>query len=366
LDGYAVRGDDTLHASEDHPVTLKVIGKIYAGEVFSGEVARGECVRLMTGAPIPRGADSVIRQEDTDNPPVEKEDLCDRSCDVKIYKGVAPWQNYCYAGEDYRQDDILLRKGDVLSGMTIGVAAGAGREKVLVYRKPVVSVISTGDELMSPGERLLPGKIYDSNLFLVAGRLKDLGLTDVRFGRCVDDASAMGQRIREAAGYSDLIITTGGVSVGEKDIMHQVPEDLKGEKLFWKVAMKPGGVTLAFLYERESDKIPVVCLTGNPYGVAANFELLLRPMMEKLTGNPSWKSKRLLCRLENDSPKRGGRRRYLRGHIEEETRGERRVRILDGSHASGTLSTMAACNCLVEIPENGSGRAGEYVTVYVL
>jgi molybdopterin molybdotransferase len=347
-------------------VTLKVVGKIYAGEVFSGEVSKGECVRLMTGAPIPLGADAVIRQEDTDNPAIEKDNLDNRICDVKIYKGVAPWQNYCYAGEDYKKNDILLRRGDVLNGMSIGVAAGAGREKVLVYRMPVVSVISTGDELMSPGERLLPGKIYDSNLFLVAGRLKDLGLSDVRFSRCVDDVSAMSERILEAAKQSDLIITTGGVSVGEKDIMHQVLEDLKGEKLFWKVAIKPGGVTLAFMYERESDKIPVVCLTGNPYGVAANFELLLRPMMEKLTGNPLWKSERLRCRLENDSPKRGGRRRFLRGHLEDGTQGERRVRFLDGSHASGTLSTMAACNCLVEIPENGSGKAGEYVEVYVL
>jgi molybdopterin molybdotransferase len=347
-------------------VILKVIGKIYAGEVFPGVVSKGECVRLMTGAPIPRGADAVIRQEDTDNPAIEKHDLDNKKCDVKIYKGVAPWQNYCYAGEDYKKDDILLRKGDILNGMSIGVAAGAGRKRVLVYREPVVSVISTGDELMSPGEGLVPGKIYDSNLFLVTGRLKDLGLSDVRSARCVDDVSAMGERIREAAKHSDLIITTGGVSVGEKDIMHQVLEDLKGEKLFWKVAIKPGGVTLAFMYERETDKIPVVCLTGNPYGVAANFELLLRPMMEKLTGNSSWKSERLLCRLENDSPKRGGRRRFLRGHLEEGIQGERRVRFLEGSHASGTLSTMAACNCLVELPENGSGKAGEYVEVYKL
>lgn len=350
LDGYAVRGADTLYASEEHPVILKVLGKIYAGEIFQGNVEEGQCVRLMTGAPIPQGADTIVRQEHTDYGEER----------VNIYQGSAPYQSYCHAGEDYHKGDVLLKKGDILNGVRIGVAAGAGAEQVAVYREPVITVISTGDEVVAPGERLPPGKIYDSNRYLVTGRLQELGLKQLYSRHCEDDIMAMCGRIREAAGYSDLIITTGGVSVGERDIMHQVMECLEGKELFWRVDLKPGAPTLAFIFEN----VLVICLTGNPYGAAVNFELLIRPVVKKLTGNPRWQSRRRRCILGNDSPKHGGVRRFLRGYVREDA-GEA-VQILAGSHASGTLSSMSSCNCLVEIAENGSGKAGESVWVYPL
>lgn len=362
LDGYAVRGEDTLSASRECPVTLEVIGKIYAGEVFNGKVEKGQCVRLMTGAPIPEGADTVIRQEDTDYGEARKANL------VRIFRGSEPWKNYCYAGEDYKKGDILLRAGTVLNGDRIGIAAGSGDDMVTVYREPRISVISTGDEVISPGEPIKPGKIYDSNRYLLAGRLGDLGLRKINSSHCPDCIGDMCERIREAAKTSDLIITTGGVSVGEKDIMHGVMEELGAEKLFWKISLKPGSPTLAFTIERKktgsfsgSDRISVICLTGNPYGVAVNFELLVRPVMEKITGNSAWLCPKRLCLLENDSPKRGGIRRFMRGSFT-----EGRVRILTGSHASGTLSSMADCSCLVEIGEGSSGKAGEEVWTYIL
>ena len=341
LDGYAVRGEDTLTASEEQPVNLQVIGKIYAGQVYTGTIKKGQCVRLMTGSPIPSGANAVIRQEDTDykagdnGPAEEKEGL-----------------------SGLEQPSL---EGTVINGLHLGIIAGAGRDHVEVYREPVITVISTGDEVLAPGEPLSPGKIYDSNRFTVVGRLADLGFRKVESFHCQDLAGAMEERIREAAKNSDLIITTGGVSVGEKDIMHQVMEDLHGDKLFWRVNLKPGAPTLAFCTGEKA--VPVICLTGNPYGVAVNFELLVRPILGKLSGNPSVESQTRLCRLVNDSPKRGGVRRFLRG-VYDDRKGE--ARILAGSHASGTLSSMAVSSCLVEIPENGSGKAGDQVRIYLL
>ncbi len=356
LDGYAVRGEDTLSASDQQPVNLQVLGKIYAGQVYTGTVDKGQCVRLMTGSPIPAGADAVVRQEDTDFKPGQ-----DQAGQVNIFKGISPWQNYVYAGEDYHKGDLLLEKGTVLKGMQLGIIAGSGRDQVEVFRQPVITVISTGDEVVAPGGPLEAGKIYDANRFTVLGRLADLGFRRLESCHCQDDPEVMEDRIREAAKGSDLIITTGGVSVGEKDIMHQVMADLHGDKLFWRVSLKPGAPTLAFRTgERD---VPVICLTGNPYGVAVNFELLVRPVLEKMSRNPAVRSKTRQCRLVNDSPKRGGVRRFMRGSYDEE---KGQVRILTGSHASGTLSSMAASNCLVEIPRNGCGRAGDMVRIYLL
>lgn len=361
LDGYAVRGEDTVSASRENPVELRILGKIFAGEVFHGEVDEGECVRLMTGAPVPEGANAVIRQEDTDYEPGKTGDYIGPDSRVKIFRGASPYQNYVYEGEDYRKGDILLQAGAVLTGMHLGIAAGAGFEKLEVYREPVITVISTGDEVVAPGKDLAPGKIYDCNRFTVVGRLADLGLYRVESCHCPDDLTAMAERIRQAGKTSDLIITTGGVSVGEKDIMHQVMADLKGEKLFWKVSLKPGAPTLAFALGEK--KVLVICLTGNPYGVAVNFELLVRPVLEKISHNPKIRSKTCVGKLKNDSPKWGGVRRFMRGYYIEE-RSE--VTILAGSHASGTFSSMAVCNCLVEIPEKSRGKAGEDVKIYLL
>ena len=354
LDGYAVRGQDTEGASRLTPVVLNVIGKIYAGQVFEGTVGPGQAVRLMTGAPIPSGADTVIRQEDTDY--VEKAMTTDT---VTVYQGSKAWKNYCFAGEDYRRGNQLLEKDVLLNGGRIGIIAGTGTDRVSVYKEPTITVISTGDEVIAPGQELLPGKIYDTNRYMLVGRLQDLGFDRVKSFHCEDRPDGMEARIREAAKTSSLIITTGGVSVGEKDIMHQVMEDLEGEKLFWRVNLKPGAPTLAFMY----GKTLVICLTGNPFGAAANFELLIRPVLAKLGRNPDLVSRQRHALMHNDSPKHGGVRRFIRGRFDYE---KEEVTVLAGGHVSGTLSPLASSNCLVEIPEDGTGKAGETVRIYML
>lgn len=348
LDGYALRAEDVKDASRDHPKMLKVIGKIYAGSVFEGMVGRGQAVRLMTGAPIPEGADTVIRQEDTSGD----------GAMVEIYTESAPYANYCFQGEDYKAGAVLLKAERVLDAGKISVLASVGKQEVLVYRQPQVAVISTGDEVLAPGTPWRPGKIYDSNRAYICGRLAEFGNPPVLSDHVEDDPEVMAERIRAAAETADFVITTGGVSVGEKDIMHETLELLGAEKLFWKVKVKPGSPTLAFLYRG----VPVLCLSGNPFGAIANFELLARPVLEKLSGQEKWRLPAGEAVLMNDYKKTAGAGRFLRGYME-----QGRVMVNGKNQASGAIASMAECNCLIEItPGMPGAAAGERVTVYDL
>lgn len=348
LDGYALRAADTENAGPVSPVCLKVVGEICAGQVYSGRIERGQALRIMTGAPIPCGADTVVKQEHTDYG--EKQ--------VKIYESLKPFSNYCPAGEDYRAGDILLKKGTRLDGISIGILAGMGAEKVRVRVLPAVGVISTGDELCRPGRPLPPGKIYDSNRYLIQARMCELGLPPAFSMNGPDDAKILAEVIREKARAAQLIITTGGVSVGKKDIMHEVIRELGAERLFWKVALKPGSPVLAALY----GKTLLICLSGNPFGAAANFELLVRPVIAELTGDPSWEMRRRSACFHGTFAKKSARRRFLRAYYE-----EGQVQIPEQKEASGILSTFAGCNCLIDIEAGNQGlKEGDRVWVYLM
>lgn len=347
LDGYAVRGRDTQGAGKNTPVQLSVIGTVYAGEVFSGTVGENEAVRITTGAPIPQGADTVIRQEDTDGGRKQ----------VQVYRGSSPYENYCCQGEDYKKGEILLERGTRMDGIAMALAAGLGNEYIEVYRKPRIAVISTGDELIQPGIPLEPGKIYDTNRHLISGRLLDFGITPFASLHGRDDAKEMAQTLHKLSQKADLILTTGGVSVGEKDIMHQVLPLLSAEKLFWRVEIKPGAPTLAAVLGNTL----IVCLSGNPFAAAANFELLVRPVIGKLTGDGRWIMKKCRGVMENDFKKPKGTRRFIRGYAD-----GGRVWASAGSHASGTLAAMAGSNCLIEISREQAGaKKGEEVWIYL-
>lgn len=348
LDGYAVRGEDTTGASSITPVCLRVVGKVYAGQTFRGEVQQGEAVRVMTGAPIPSGANAVIRQEDTDYG-VET---------ATLYTSVKPYQNYCYAGEDFVKGTVLLREGTVLNAYDIAIVASLGYGSAEVYRVPKIAVFSTGDELLQPEEPLTAGKIYDSNRVLISSRLSALGIVPVISQHCGDNAEQVAEQIRRASEGCDVIVTTGGVSVGEKDIMHGVLKCLNVEPLFWRVSLKPGTPTLTAKYHNTL----LICLSGNPYGAAANFELLVRPVLATLTGNVRLCMKVKTATLTNDFPKQGKVRRFLRGYTK-----HKQVKVVTGNQASGALSAMLRCNCLIEIPPEQCGaQAGNVVKVHLL
>lgn len=335
LDGYAVRSADISTASKDQPVRLRVLEEVDAGHVGSKCVEPGTAVRIMTGAPIPDGADCIVGQEDTDY----GEET------VEVYEPIGSYENYCYAGEDYKAGTKILGEGLLLGAVEVGILASLGLESVSVYRSPKAAVITTGDEIILPGEELAGGKIYDSNLYTLVTRLCMWGMEVTAKERVGDDAAFAAKRIREAAGNADLVITTGGVSVGKKDIMHEVVKLLGCETIFWKIAVKPGMPTLCAQYQGKL----LICLSGNPYGAAVNLELLVRPILCKMSGRPDLKIRRVRAVTESTFPKMSRVTRYVRGYYE-----NGKVRIPDGSNASGILSTMCGCNCLIEIPAGTS------------
>ena len=230
LDGYAVQSEDIKSATKEAPARLTVIEEVAAGRVGQKQVTAGTAVRIMTGAPIPKGADAIVRQEDTDYGE-------GRVC---VYQSVGHYGNYCFEGEDYRAGDCLMKKGSLLGAAHVGVLASLGLKKALVLRKARVALITTGDEIVLPGETLPEGKIYDSNLFSLGVQLQSWGVELTAKRRVGDEARLVAAIIAEEAKDADMVITTGGVSVGKKDIMHDALKLLDGQRIFWRVAIKPG------------------------------------------------------------------------------------------------------------------------------
>lgn len=348
LDGYAVQSGDIEGASKEHPVKLTVIDEVNAGHISRKKVRKGTAVRIMTGAPIPEGADCVVGQEDTDY----GEDT------VEIYEEIRKYENYCFEGEDYRAGTRILGRNTILGTVEAGILASLGMDEITVYRRPRAAVLTTGDELLLPGDEPVEGKIYDSNLYMVTAGLSSFGAEVIVRGRTGDKEDEAAEWIRKAGKQADIIVTTGGVSVGKKDIMHEVIKKLDCEKIFWKIAVKPGMPTLCARYQGKL----LVCLSGNPYGAAVNLELLVRPLIARLTGRKDLELKRKKAVTESNFPKRSGVTRYVRAYYDGGS-----VRIPDGSNASGILSSMCGCNCLIEIPAGTEGlEKGDEVWVILL
>lgn len=346
LDGYAVKSSDLKGADREHPATLTVIEEVTAGHVGNRQVTSGTAVRIMTGAPIPEGADCIVGQEDTDY----GEDV------VNIYVELAPDANYCHQGGDYQAGTLILKKDTVLGAVEVGVLASLGMIRIPVYRKARVALITTGDEIVLPEEELLPGKIYDSNLYTLGSLLDEWGIEVTCRKRVADQEKDVAEIIEKEIACADMIVTTGGVSVGKKDIMHDVQKLLDCERIFWRVAIKPGMPTLCAQYKGKL----LICLSGNPYGAAVNLEILVRPLLAVMTGREALKLKRKQALLLNAFPKRSRVTRYVRAFYEDGA-----VRIAAGSNDSGILSSMCGCNCLVEIPA-GTDRVDEGEMVWIV
>ena len=351
LDGYAARSRDIKGASKERPVALMVIDEVDAGHVGSRKVEEGTALRIMTGAPIPPGADCVIRQEETS--------LCQREPDVVLIPhSMKPYENYCFQGEDTKNGTLLLSKGEVIGSIEQGILASAGIAQAEVYRKPRIALFVSGDELCSPGEELKPGKIYDSNLWLLSGRMRELGISPMVQKMAGDDPQEIAEEIKKVIGQADMVITTGGVSVGAKDIFHQVLPLLGAKRLFWRVSMKPGTPAMFALFSGK----PMLHLSGNPFAAAATFELLAVPALEKMTGDLRLADKHKKAILGVDFKKSGGRR-FVRGRLE---RGTVTLPITQ-KHSSGILFSMKGCNCLVDLlPSKEPVKAGQEVDVVLL
>lgn len=348
LDGYALRSADLTGASPEHPVSLRVVETVYAGGVPSRALGPGEAIRIMTGAMLPRGCDCVLQHERTDNG-LEQ---------VQIYAALSPHDNYCDRGEDYRTGEVLLPAGTVADAAAVGVLASAGLSSVPVRRRPVVRVLSTGDEVVSPDLHPLPaGKIYGSNQELLTARLRELGVSDVKGLLIGDDPREVADTMAQLLGECDLLITTGGVSAGDKDIFHEALPLLGAERVFWKVNLKPGTPAMYSLWQEQ----PILSLSGNPFAAAATFELLARPLLAALTGESRFSLRSRTAVVEGSFPKASPGRRFLRGFYQ-----EGRVS-LTGKNDSGMLASLVGCNCLVDLPAGSPPvQEGQTVTVLLL
>lgn len=330
IDGYACRAEDIVGASKEAPAELDVIAEIDAGQYLEMEVKRGQAVRIMTGAAIPTGCDCCIRQEDTDY----------GEQTVKVYVPQKKWDNYCFAGEDFKKDTVLLEKGTKLGYVEAAVLAGMGICQAPVYRLPKVALLTSGDEVVEPGRSLPPGKIYNSNMTMLAARLQDFGICPFYTATVQDEAAVMAKTLQRTAREADLIITTGAVSVGKKDIMHEALRQIGAERIFWRVQIKPGMPTLFSVYQG----VPILSLSGNPFGVAVTAEVLLRPLLQKMMRDDSLGLVRVNGVMADTFAKKVRGRRFVRAIWENGT-----FHLPKGLHSNGVLSSMAGCNCLIEV-----------------
>ena len=344
MDGYAILAENS--GSNDK---IKIIDKVFAGEVSNYEVTNKTAIRIMTGAPIPNGANAVIKQEDTIKNDEEH---------ITLTKKIKANDNICFKGEDIKKGSKLIEIGEKLSHVHIGIIASMGYEKVKVLRKTKVALISTGHEVICGGIPLTEGKIYDSNRRMIAARLEELGCDVVLAEVMGDDENLIANEIKNIMNDVDVVFTTGGVSVGKKDIMHQVIQILHAKRIFWRVNMKPGTPAIYAVYENK----PLLCLSGNPFAAIATFELMGKQLLYKLGQDPGLREVRKEAILQDEFLKESRGRRLIRAIYD-----EGRVYLPKGGHSSGILGSMVGCNCLIDIkPGTPKLDKGEKVEVVLL
>ena len=347
MDGYAVRAADVVSAQPAPPVRLRLAGKVAAGEAFPGKVTGGTCVRIFTGSPLPAGADAVVMQEDTRVDP-------NAPGAVLILAPVGPGANVRYRGEDVRHGSTLAEAGEVLSVGRIGLLAAAGLARVQVGRQPVVGLLATGSELIEPGRSLAPGQIYESNRTGLAALLKCAGAVPKPFPIIADVLAGTSLALAEAFDPCDVVVTSGGVSVGETDLLKGAFQHIGGKLEFWQVAIKPGR---PFVFGRYGEKL-LFGLPGNPASALVTFLLLVRPALLRWQGATSVALPAHPGVLAEPLTNQGERRHFMRVNVDSAGKVHS-----TGRQASHVLSSLAAANGLVDVPAHTTLVAGSVVSV---
>jgi len=356
-----VRAESTKGASPSSPCFLRVIGEVAAGYIAKKEVTPGTAIRIMTGAPIPKGADAVVQFEDTDE---EKRKAAKKPLtEIGILRQAAKGLNIRKAGEDISKGSLVLQAGTVLRPQEIGVLASLGKDVVHVIRRPVVAVLATGDELVDIKEPLPPGKIYNSNTYSLAAQVMRYGGIPKILGIAKDNIKALEDKIKQARD-ADLLITSAGVSVGEYDVVKDVLARL-GEVTFWTVRMKPGKPLAFGVLRLGKKKIPHLGLPGNPVSSMIAFEQFARPAILKMLGRKNFTKPTIQATSEGRLENRDRRRVFARVRVTQ--RDGRYFACLVGSQGSGILTSMAQANGLMIVPEDKSAiEVGEEVQVQML
>ncbi len=329
MDGYAVHAEDTFGAGPLNPVLLKIVGTIHAGEVFKGTVPKGYAVQVATGSPIPEGTDAVVMVEDTE-----------REGDwVRIYKKIPPGGNLSPAGSDIKKGDLIFERGTLLNPPKIGAIAAVGLRKVPVFRKPQVAIISTGNEIVEPGERLGDANIYDVNSFTILSLVNENGGEARIYTRVPDEKEEIIKALNHAL-FADIVVITGGSSVGERDILIECIKE-RGRVLFHGIAVKPGKPTIFGLIDGK----PVFGLPGNPTSCLTNSYAMLIPILRKIGRLPEKKRRIERLPISRRVTSTIGRHQFLP------------VRVENGQahpcfKESGAITSMSVADGYIEIPSH--------------
>ena len=349
VDGYAVRSEDVIGAEEDNPIELSIVGSVKIGVIPELSVGKGEAAEIVTGAPLPKGSDSVVMVENADR----------KDGKVLIYRSTTIGENVMARGSDIKAGETVLQKGAALTPFEIGMLSGIGKNQVKVYMKPKVAVISTGPELIHPGERLTPGKIYDINSYTLGSAIKSLGGEPISFGVIPDDLKIIEEVLDRALRVADIVVTSGGASVGPHDLIPKIIWEWGKPSLYISgVAIKPGKpITLAIVKDK-----PVFSLPGNPASALLTFYLFVRPVLLKMAG-------RKVTPLESVKAKAGmkifpakGRRTFVTVTLRLEDEGLKAYPVPTG--LSGAITTLSRADGFIEVAENQQFISeGEEVTV---
>lgn len=350
MDGYAVRQSDVAGATAERPVTLQVIEILPAGKMPQHAVAAGQAIKIMTGAPMPAGADTVIQVEHTN----ASDTL------VEIYRAPRAGSNLRQRGEDIALDECVLERNTRLRPAELGVLASVGKAQLLVYQRPRVAILATGDEIADLGDPDTGDKIINSNSYTLAGQISEAGGIPLLLGVAPDRREEISRRIASGL-QANMLITSGGVSVGDFDYVRECLEKAGFEARFWTVALRPGSpVTFGMV-----GHVPVFSLPGNPVASMVTFELFVRPALRKMTGHTALFRPSLEATILDEMKKRAGVRTFLRGILQQQD-GQPTV-TTTGPQGSGILRSMSLANCLIDIPEDVEHlRPGDTVQVVSL
>jgi molybdopterin molybdotransferase len=350
MDGYAVRHIDTKGATRVIPLRLKVIEEIQAGKFPQKRLKKGEASRIMTGALIPDAADAIVRQEDTKK--IGKT--------VIIYNSVKEGQDIRFVGEDVQKEELVISKGSVISPAQIGMLASLGRAFVSVYQKPRVAIIATGDELVDIENDPPPAKIVNSNSYSLAAQVMECGAIPLILGIAKDKKSELQEKFKTAL-HADLIISSGGVSVGNFDFVKDVMGEIGNAMHFWQVAMKPGK-PLAF---GAIKGIPMFGLPGNSVSAMVSFEQFVRPYLLKMQGHTKIFRQTIKALSSQEIQKKKGVKHFIRAIVKKEK--NQYVATITGEQGSGILKSMVLANALIVLKENETKvKKGDPVTVQLL
>ncbi|MCS4541721.1 MAG: molybdopterin molybdotransferase MoeA [Euryarchaeota archaeon] len=348
MDGFAVRASDTFGASQTNPIIFEVIGQVQIGSIFDVKIGKNQAASIVTGATLPEGADAVVMLEYTRRL---------RENEIEIITSITPGENVSKRGEDIKKGEIILRKGAILKPQDIGVIASLNRTLVEVVRKPIVAVMTTGNELVEPGETIQPGKIIDTDRIVLLNMVLEAGGIPLDLGRAQDNLEEIKSKLKIGAEKADIVVITGGTSVGIRDYVHEAIESL-GKLIVHGIAMRPAKPTGLGIIGGK----PVVSLSGYPVAAMVGFDQFVKPLIEKMSG----KCEELKPIIRAQSTRRiassPGVREFIRVIVFEK----------DGKlffeplkiRGSGILSSMVKANGLVIIPENKEGiEAGEEVEI---